>query len=106
MTVGDGLVSQIPSILGAVDYVWTTTKHSKERAADIYASIRAELPEEEQTLLVLRVDRNLAWRDIACVLLGEAADADEIQRKAATLRKQFERVKERLRELAAERLRD
>jgi hypothetical protein len=39
-------------------------------------------------------------------MLGEAADADEVTRKAAALRKQFERVKEQLRELAARRLRD
>lgn len=100
------LVSCVPSVLGAVTHVWNTTKGGQVRAADVYASIRAELAEEDQTLLVLRVDKNLSWKEIAQVLLGESADADGVQRKAATLRKQFERVKERLRELAAERLRD
>ena len=100
------LVSHIPSVLGAVTHVWSTTKGGAQQAADVYAAIRAELGEEDQTLLVLRVDRNLSWREIAHVLCGEDADDGVVERKAATLRKQFERVKERLRELAAERLRD
>jgi hypothetical protein len=39
-------------------------------------------------------------------MLGEDADDDSLTRKAALLRKRFERVKEQLRELAAEKLRD
>jgi RNA polymerase sigma-70 factor, ECF subfamily len=100
------LVSQVPSILGAVTHVWNTTKVGEQRADDVYAQIRGELDEEEQTLLVLRVDKDLSWREIAQVLCGEDALAGEVERKAATLRKQFERVKERLRALAAERLSD
>ena len=100
------LVSSVPSVLGAVTHVWNTTKVGAAQADDVYAKIRAELDDEEQALLVLRVDKNLSWREIAQVLCGEEAPDDDVQRKAATLRKQFERVKERLRELAAERLRD
>ena len=100
------LVSQIPSVAGAVTHVWSTTKVGAQRADDIYAQIRAELDDEEQTLLVLRVDKDLSWREIALVLCGEDAPAAEVEKKAATLRKQFERVKERLRALAAERLQD
>jgi RNA polymerase sigma-70 factor (ECF subfamily) len=62
--------------------------------------------EEDQTLLVLRVDRNLAWRDIAQVILGEDARPSDLTRKSTALRKQFERVKDRLRALAAQRLPD
>jgi RNA polymerase sigma-70 factor (ECF subfamily) len=98
------LVSQMPSIVGVVSHVWSTTKHNRAAAADVYTQIRNELDEEDQVLLVLRVDKDLAWRDIAQVLLGEDAATDELQRKAAALRKQFERVKERLKALAAERL--
>jgi RNA polymerase sigma-70 factor (ECF subfamily) len=98
------LVSQVPSIVGAVSHVWNTTRHKQAEAADVYTQIRNELEEEDQILLVLRVDKDLAWRDIAQVLLGEEAPTDELQRKAAALRKQFERVKERLKTLAAERL--
>ena len=43
---------------------------------------------------------------IAIVMLGESADPDAVTRKAASLRKQFERVKQQLRGLAAKRMRD
>lgn len=100
------LVSQIPSLQQAVTRIWNTSQREATRARDVYAEIRTLLDDDDQTLLILRVDRNLAWRDIAQVLLGEDATASELTRKAATLRKQFERVKQRLRELAAQRLRD
>jgi len=100
------LVSQIPSIAQAVTQIWNTTRRNEARTHDVYAEIRALLDDDDQTLLALRVDRDLAWRDIAQVMLGEAATEDELGRKAATLRKQFERVKERLRTLAAERMGD
>ena len=100
------LVSQIPSLVHAVTHVWNTTRRIDAETRDVYAEIRLALDEEDQTLLVLRVDRNLAWRDIAYVVLGEDADDDEVTKRAASLRKQFERVKARLRELAAERLGD
>jgi RNA polymerase sigma-70 factor, ECF subfamily len=98
------LVSQIPSLQQAVTRIWTTSQQDAKRTRDVYAEIRTELDEEDQTLLVLRVDRNLAWRDIAQVLLGEQARPSELARKSSALRKQFERVKERLRDLASRRL--
>jgi RNA polymerase sigma-70 factor (ECF subfamily) len=55
--------------------------------------LRDELSAEEQTLLILRIDRALEWEEIAEVL-----DAD-----AATLRTQLEQLKARLRALATER---
>lgn len=98
------LVSQVPSIAHAVTHVWNTTRANAARTQDVYAEIRKALDDDDQTLLVLRVDRNLAWREIAIVILGEQADDEALTKKAAALRKQFERVKKRLRELAAERL--
>lgn len=100
------LVSHVPSLIHAVTHVWNTTRANVARQHDVYAEIRRALDEDDQLLLVLRVDKNLAWRDIAHVLLGEGASADDVAKKSATLRKQFERVKERLRELAAERLKE
>jgi len=95
------LFSSLPSVLGAVTHIWNTTKGGAQQAADAYAAIRRELDEDDQTLLVLRVDKGLSWREIAQVLCGEDAATDDVERLAATLRKQFERVKERLRTLAA-----
>ncbi len=98
------LVSQLPSVVHAVTRVWNTTRRNAAQVQDVYAEIRRALDDDDQTLLVLRVDRNLAWRDIAHVLLGEDASSDEVTRKAAALRKQFERVKAQLLKLAADRL--
>jgi len=100
----EALLSSLPSINHAVTHIWNTTRDNASMVEDVYAQIRRALPDDDQTLLVLRVDRNLPWRDIAIVVLGPDAGDDELTRKAAALRKQFERVKDRLRELAAERL--
>lgn len=63
--------------------------------------LRDELEEEDRALLVLRVNRDLPWRDIAHVLGAESED--DATREAARLRKRFQFVKERLRSLARER---
>ncbi len=57
--------------------------------------LRASLTPEEQTLLVLRVDRELGWDEVAEVLSAEGAPVT-----SAALRKRFERLKERLGALA------
>lgn len=66
--------------------------------------LRDELPEEDRMLLVLRVDRGLAWNELARVLReseGEEPLAEgEVTREAARLRKRFQLVKDRLREMA------
>lgn len=100
------LVSELPSLAGVVKETWHTTRRGEQLAANVYAEIRQELDEEDRTLVVLRVDRGLSWRDIAQVLLDEDDSEESVTRKAATLRKQFERVKRELRELAAARLRE
>ncbi|MGN6109172.1 MAG: RNA polymerase sigma factor [Kofleriaceae bacterium] len=98
------LVSSIPSVAHAVTHVWNTTRINEQREHDVYAELRRSLDEEAQTLLVLRVDRDLSWRDIAVVMLGDTAGPDELTRKAAALRKQFERVKDQLRAMAGKKL--
>jgi len=100
------LVSQIPSLAHAVTHIWNTSRIIEAHHRDVYADIRGSLTEEDQELLFLRVDRSLQWREIAEIVLGERAKPDAITKKAAQLRKQFERVKERLRELAAGRVND
>ena len=65
--------------------------------------LRARLDPDEQALLTLRIDRELEWREIACIV-GDDDPADEaaLARAAAGLRKRFERLKEKLRRIAAE----
>jgi len=63
--------------------------------------LRESLTEEEREILLLRIDRNLSWLEIAAVCSSSAENTeDDLKREAARLRKQFERAKARLRELA------
>jgi RNA polymerase sigma-70 factor (ECF subfamily) len=68
------------------------------------ADLRQSLSPDDQTLLILRVDRDLSWLDLARIFLGEEeeAPADALQREAARLRKRFQIVKRRLLELGQE----
>jgi RNA polymerase sigma-70 factor, ECF subfamily len=62
------------------------------------AKLRDLLDPEERTLLILRIDRGLSWREAADVLAQEGcAPASE-----AALRKRFERLKEKLGKAARE----
>jgi DNA-directed RNA polymerase specialized sigma24 family protein len=53
-------------------------------------ALRQELPEEMQTLLILRVDRELSFAEIGQVL--------EMEEEAA--RQKFKRAKDKLKEMA------
>lgn len=100
------LVSRIPSIQHVMTSAWSSSIVQAHRMREVYAEIRETLDDDDQILLTLRIDRNLSWREIALVVLGEDASEDELTKKAAALRKQFERVKDSLRALATERLAD
>jgi RNA polymerase sigma-70 factor (ECF subfamily) len=79
--------------------VFASTALERERQSDALARLRDALEPDEQTLLTLRVDRQLSWREVAEVLAGDgqAEPADE-----AALRKRFERLKEKLGRAARE----
>ncbi|WP_235969739.1 RNA polymerase sigma factor [Anaeromyxobacter diazotrophicus] len=69
-----------------------TTLGDEARRADRMSALRARLAPEEQTLLILRVDRDLPWREVALVLAEDGRPAPS----EAALRKRFERLKEKL----------
>ena len=69
----------------------------KTDVKNAFRELRAELPTVDQELLVLRIDRALSWPEITDVLATEGAPS------SAALRKRFERVKEKVRQLALER---
>lgn len=69
----------------------------KESARDKLEQLRRSLSAEDQTLLILRINRELSWKEVAQVLATAEVPVDE-----AALRKRFERVKTRLRKLAEE----
>lgn len=64
--------------------------------------LRDALAPEDRALLILRIDRGLAWNELARVLAEDEGplDADAIARESARLRKRFQVVKDRLREAA------
>src|SRR5262249_42480485 len=64
--------------------------------------LRETLPVEAQLLLVLRVERELDWKELARVMNPEAElDEESLARESARLRKRFQSVKERLKALIA-----
>lgn len=67
-----------------------TAVHLRTEVKDKMSELRRSLTAEEQTLLILSIDRQLSWREVA-----EVISVDE-----PVVRKRFERTKERLRQLA------
>ncbi|HEY6100006.1 MAG TPA: sigma factor [Anaeromyxobacter sp.] len=59
--------------------------------------LRASLDPDERTLLILRLDREMSWNEVAEVL---SSDGDPVD--SAAVRKRFERVKDKLAKLARE----
>ena len=70
---------------------------------DRFRALRDALDPDDRSLLVLRVDRGLAWEEVARVMLGvEAADAAVLARETDRLRKRYQLLKDELRERARE----
>jgi RNA polymerase sigma-70 factor, ECF subfamily len=78
-----------------------TLEHLRTDVKAKVRSLREHLDADDQTLLVLRVDKDLPWRDISLVFLGPDATEAELTRHAALMRKRFERIKVKLRALCA-----
>jgi RNA polymerase sigma-70 factor (ECF subfamily) len=67
---------------------------------DRFAELRRSLPEEDQELLILRVDRGLPWEDLARITLDqESPSPADLKRESQRLRKRFQLLKERLLEM-------
>ncbi|SRR5258705_9424405 len=64
--------------------------------------LRETLSPDEQTLLILRVDRRLSWTEIAEILrnVEEPRTEASLKRVSQSCRKRFERTKEKLRAMA------
>jgi RNA polymerase sigma-70 factor, ECF subfamily len=75
----------------------TMSTYAPGGRADKLMKLRAALDPEEQALLILRVDKGLAWEDVAEVL---RADGEPVA--LAALRMRFEQLKEKLKRLARE----
>jgi len=67
------------------------------------AALRASLPEEDQELLMLRVDRDLPWDELVFVLRGDdepALTPEAQKRESARLRKRFQLLTAKLKKMA------
>jgi RNA polymerase sigma-70 factor (ECF subfamily) len=99
-------LSQHPGLLAVVENVRSTTEaYRRTEIKDKVRALRERLSPDDQMLLILRVDRHMDFRDLAVALSAPqdaALDGAQLDREAARLRKRFERVKDRLRELARE----
>jgi RNA polymerase sigma-70 factor, ECF subfamily len=91
--------SQVSALVAQVRSETASFLRSERRAR--FAAIRESLSPDDQALLVLRVDRQMAWNDLALVLHGgdKPPAGEALKREAARLRKRFQLLKERLLEL-------
>jgi RNA polymerase sigma-70 factor (ECF subfamily) len=97
--VGDSALEQVAEQVRTQTLAFLRTEKRTQLQA-----LRDALSEEDRMLLVLRVNRQLAWSDLARVLAeetpGTPLDDAALTRETARLRKRFQLVKDRLRELA------
>jgi RNA polymerase sigma-70 factor (ECF subfamily) len=91
-----GVVSQL------IEHVRHTTRvYQQTGPKDRFRALREQLDPDDQLLLMLRVDRDMSFRDLAITVSGDPdLPEDVLSREAARLRKAFERVKTELRRLA------
>lgn len=86
-----GAISRLPAPRA------TSSLRRTERAAAFLEAIRLDLSPEDREILALRVDQGLAWEEVAAILAGGGSAVT-----AAALRKRFERMRDRIQRLAAE----
>ena len=79
----------------------STLPHLRTEVKDRFAALRSELDPDEQALLILRVDKEMPWVDVARVLCGEPEPSDaQLRQLSVTLRKRFQALKDELRQRA------
>jgi RNA polymerase sigma-70 factor (ECF subfamily) len=100
--VGRVTTSALKEVVAAVRTETLSALRSEKKSK--VKALRDELPVDDRTLLILRVDRNLQWEEIAHAFLSdvESPTAEEIRREAARLRKRFQIIRKRLADRARE----
>ena len=94
-------LSEQSAVAHLVDRVRTqTVPFLRSEVKDELRALRDALDPDDHALLVLRLDRRMAWKDIARALADPADGDADLDRRAAALRKRFERAKDQLRSLA------
>ena len=97
-------LSKVERLSALVERVRTATHvHQRTEVKDRFRALRERLEPDDQMLLILRVDRDLPWRDIALTMAGDGdLDDDAVLRDSVRLRKAFERIKAELKRMAQE----
>lgn len=92
-------LSEMPELAAlAADVRTRTVSQLGTAARDALAEVKDALEPADRELLILRIDRKLAWRDVARIMNeGDALDGDALERRTAALRKRFDKLKEKLR---------
>lgn len=74
------------------EHIFSRAAPTRERQTTALDRLRAQLDREEQSLLILRIDRRLSWSEVADVL----AEEGRARQEEGALRKRFERLKHKL----------
>jgi RNA polymerase sigma-70 factor (ECF subfamily) len=84
-------ISELAEVLQEVRRTYTTRRATLTR-------LRNELSIEDRELLILRIDRELSFDEIALLFVDDPSTADEqaLRREAARLRKRFQLIKDQL----------
>ena len=84
-------ISELADVLQEVRKTYTTRRAT-------LTQLRNELSIEDRELLILRIDRELSFDEIALLFVEDAATADDqaLHREAARLRKRFQLIKDQL----------
>jgi RNA polymerase sigma-70 factor, ECF subfamily len=78
----------------------STAAHLRTDNKNRIRALRDRLSADDQTILMLYVDRGLSFGELAVVLGGAHLSATDLERAEVRLRKRFERIKHRLRDMA------
>jgi RNA polymerase sigma-70 factor, ECF subfamily len=77
-----------------------TAPYRRTEVKDALRVLRESLDPLDHEILILRLDRQMSWKDIARALAADDDVPATLDQRAAALRKRFERAKTQLRELA------
>jgi RNA polymerase sigma-70 factor (ECF subfamily) len=89
---GDAHLDNLVDEVRAQSQPWLRTS-----VKDRFRALRESLDDDDRALLVLRVDRDLPWKEIALVTLGVSPDGAALERESERLRKRFQLLKDELR---------
>jgi len=94
--MGDSKLDELAAVARTHTQPWRRTE-----VKDRLQVLRDSLDMDDHAILILRVDRDLPWEEVARVMLSDnAPDAAALSREAARLRKRFQVLKEELRKRA------